>query len=76
MAAGSIFSFGVHARDHDVELREQVLVLIERPVVKDVDLDAGEQPERRQPLVELAYERKLLAQPVADSPRATVSRGE
>ena len=42
----------VHAGDDDVELGEQVVVLVEAAVVEDVDLDAGEDAERRELLVE------------------------
>ena len=48
----------VHARDHDVDAREQLLVLVERAVVEDVDLDAGEDAERRELLVERARRRR------------------
>ena len=58
----------VDARDDDVELRQQLVLLVERAVVEDVDLDAGEHPERRQPLVELGDHAELLAQPLGDSP--------
>ena len=36
---------GVHAGDPDVELGQQLVVLVERAVVEDVDLDALEQGE-------------------------------
>ena len=36
----------MHACHHDVELREQVRLLVERPVLEDVDLDAGEDAKR------------------------------
>ena len=39
--------------DH-VELRKQLLLLIERPVLEYVDLDAGQDAERSQLGVELA----------------------
>ena len=39
---------GVDAGHHDVELGQQVEVLVERPVLEDVHLDAGQDPERRQ----------------------------
>ena len=50
------------ARDHHVELRQQLVLLVERAVVEDVDLDAGEDPERSQLLVQLGDQRQLLAQ--------------
>ena len=43
-----IRSLRVHARDDEVEPGEQRRLLVERAVVVDVDLDAGEQPERRE----------------------------
>ena len=54
----------VHARDDDVDAREQLLELVERAVVEDVDLDAGEDAERRELLVQLGDDVELLAQPV------------
>jgi hypothetical protein len=54
----------VHAGDDDVELGEQIVVLIQRAVLEDVDLDAGEDPERRELLVEVVHDVELLAQPV------------
>ena len=56
----------VHARDDHVDAREQLLVLVERAVVEDVDLDAGEDAERREILVELR--RRLRAARAADRP--------
>ena len=38
----------VHARHDEVELGEQLVLLVERAVVEDVHLDAGEDAERRQ----------------------------
>ena len=40
--------FGMDAGHHDVELREQLLLLIECAILEDVDLDAGEDTERSQ----------------------------
>ena len=39
---------GVHAGHHDVEPAQQVGILVEGTVLQDVDLDAGEDPKRRQ----------------------------
>jgi hypothetical protein len=39
---------GVDAGDDDVERGEQLVLLVERAVVEDVDLDAGEDAERRE----------------------------
>ena len=39
-------------------------VLVERAVLEDVDLDAGEQPERRELGVHLVDDVELLAQPL------------
>ena len=54
----------VDARHHHVELVEQAWFLVKRSVVEDVDLDPGEDAERRQPLVEFADDPKLPAQPL------------
>ena len=59
---------GVHAGHDDVDLGEQLVGLVQRAVVVDVDLDAGEQPERRELLVELGDQRQLLAQPLRRQP--------
>ena len=67
--------FRVHARHHHVEPGEQLLVLVERPVLEDVDLDAGEDVERRQLHVQVRDDLELLAQALGISPCATVSRG-
>ena len=66
----------MHAGHHQVELGQQVLVLVQRAVVEDVDLDAGEDPERRQLLVEQRDLDQLARSRSAVSPFATVSRGE
>ena len=55
----------VHAGDDDVEPLEQVDVLVERAVLEDVDLHAGEDAERRQLLVERLDLVELLEQPLA-----------
>jgi hypothetical protein len=44
----------VHAGHHHVEPGEQVLPLVQRAVVQDVDLDAGQDAERGEFLVEPA----------------------
>ena len=51
----------MHTGDDDVELGEQVVVLVEGPVVEDVDLDAGEDAEGRELLVEAGDDVELLA---------------
>jgi hypothetical protein len=38
---------GVHAGHHEVEPGQQGRLLVQRPVLEDVALDAGQQPERR-----------------------------
>ena len=74
--AGLHLELGVHARHHDVEPGQQVRVLVERPVLEDVDLDAGEDAERGQLLVQrLAPPRAGGAGARRSSPWATVSRG-
>jgi hypothetical protein len=53
----------VHRPHDDVELGEEVLGEVESAVDEDVDLHPGEDPERRQLLVELGDLGQLLAQP-------------
>src|SRR3546814_10597239 len=59
---------GVHARHDHVETLEHVLVLVERAVLEDVDLDAGEDPERSQLLVQALDLVELLEQPLPVEP--------
>ena len=54
-------------------LGEQLRLLVERAVVEDVDLDAGEDAERRELLVELGDDVELLAQPLGRQARARSS---
>ena len=54
----------MHARDDDVDAAEQLFRSVERAVFEDVDLDAGEDAERRHLLVQLRDDVELLAQPV------------
>ncbi len=54
----------VHARHDEVETGEQLVLLVERSVLEDVHLDAGEDPERRELGVDLGDEVQLGAQPV------------
>ena len=67
----------VHARDHDVQLGEQLGLLVEAAVVEDVDLDAGEHPEAGvdQRQVELRDVAELRAQPVGATARWRRSAG-
>ena len=58
---------------HDVEPGQQLLLLVESPVLQDVDLDAGEDPERGQLLVESGHDVELLAQSLGIEP---VGHGE
>ncbi len=58
----------VHARNHHVELGEQRFVLVEGAVGQDVDLDPGEDPERRQLLVEPGDELQLRFQSLGVEP--------
>ena len=68
---------GVHARDDDVEPAEQVFALVKRAVLEDVDLDPGQDAKRGQLGVELGDQvRADVPAGPADSPFATVSRGE
>ncbi len=54
----------MHARDHDVELVEQLGLLVERAVVEDVALDAGQDPKRRELLVQFGNDTQLIVQPL------------
>ncbi len=58
----------VHAGDDDVELGEQLGLLVEAAVLVDVDLDTGEDAERRQLLVEVADHLQLLAEALGAEP--------
>ena len=58
----------VHARDHEVELGQQLRLLVQRAVVEDVHLDPGEDPERRQLLVQQRDLDQLGAQPLRGQP--------
>ena len=67
---------GVHAGHDHVESGQQLVVLVERAVLQDVDLDPGEDAEGRQLGVEVGDDLELAAQPgSASSPWATVRRG-
>ena len=55
----------VHARDDDVDTGEHVVVVVERAVVEDVDLDSGEDPERCQLFVQRGDDVELLEQSLA-----------
>ena len=55
----------MHARDDDVDAGEHVVVVIERAVVEDVDLDPGQDPERCELLVQRRDDVQLLEQPLA-----------
>ena len=59
---------GVHAGHHDIKLGEQVLPLVKRTVLQDVDLDPGQDPERGQRLVELPDQPQLLASGAGGEP--------
>ena len=70
-------SFECTLGDDHVEPGEQRRLLVERAVVEDVDLDAGEQPERRAArALSSATTSSCCSSRSADSPLATVSRGE
>jgi hypothetical protein len=58
----------VHARDHDVDAREHLVVVVERAVLEDVDLDAREDAERRELLVERRDDLELLGEAVTREP--------
>ena len=69
IAFGVGAQLGVHAGDDDVEPAEQLVGLVEAAVVVDVELDAGEDPERRELLVERGDDVELLLQPLRRSAR-------
>ena len=52
------------AADHDVEPGEEVGLLVERAVLVDVDLDAGQDAKRRQLPVERRDLRQLCLEPL------------
>ena len=59
----------VDGADHDVEPGEQLVLLVERAVGEDVDLDAGEDPEAlRQRVVDRGHVVELSRQPVGGQP--------
>ena len=69
---------GVDAGHHHVEPAEQVLALVERAVLQDVDLDPGQDAERRQLVVQLADQLELsqrAARPTARWPRSAGASG-
>jgi hypothetical protein len=49
----------MHAGDDDVELGEQLGLLIERPVLQDVDLDSGQDAKRCELGIELVHDLEL-----------------
>ena len=56
-----------------VELGKQCWVLVQRAVLEDVDLDAGQDAKRRELLVELTDALKLPTQPIS---RQAVGHGQ
>ena len=58
----------VYARHHHVQFRQQFRFLVQRAVVQDVDLDAGQDAERRQFGVQSAHHLQLAAQPFRAQP--------
>lgn len=62
--AGVHAQLGVDRGHHHVEPVQQLRLLVQGAVEEDVDLDAGEQPERREPPVQLRDHLQLFAQPV------------
>ncbi len=64
-----VAQLAVHRADHQVQPGEQLVLLVQRAVVEDVDLDAGEDPEAvRQLLVQLRHVVELAAQAVGGQP--------
>ena len=66
----------MHAGDHDIELTEQVVPLIERAVLEDVNLDAGRMRNGASWAFSRLTSSSCAHSSSADSPEATVSRGE
>ena len=56
------------ARDDHVEPGKQFHVLVERPVLQDVDLDAGQDAKRRQFPVQRCDHFQLAAEPIGIEP--------
>ena len=54
---------------------EQLLVLVERAVFQDVDFHTGEDPERREVVVERVHDFELLAQTVGREPVGDLQAG-
>ncbi len=62
-------SFECDEADDDVEATEELVVHVEGSVLEDVDLHAGEEPERGQALVDLGHHVELAAAGAARSGR-------
>ena len=68
--------FRVHAGDHDVQLRQQVITLVEGTVLENVHLDPGQDAKRCQLLVELGDQVELRGEPFGGQPAGgTPGRG-
>ncbi len=71
----------MHAGHDDVELGQKILVLVQRPVLEDVDLNAAQDAERRQLFVQLLDDVELRPQPLGveavgnGQPRAVIGQG-
>jgi hypothetical protein len=59
---------GVDAGDDDVQLAQQILALIQAAVFQDVDLNAGQDPKRRELVVDLVDQLELIDQPFRGQP--------
>ena len=66
--AGGHPELGVHAGHHHVEPGEQVLALVQRAIVEDVDLDAGQDAERREFGIQPGDQGELGFQPLGGQP--------
>ncbi len=62
--AGVHAQLGVHGHHDHVEPCQQLRFLVQRTVLQDVALDAGEQPERRPARIQPRHRLQLLAQPL------------
>jgi hypothetical protein len=65
----------VDTRDDEVETAQQAGCLVERAVVEDVDLDSGEDPERRHLVVQRRDDVELLLQPLCGQPARHLQPG-
>ena len=54
----------MHAGNHQIQLRQHLGTVVEVAVLQNVDLDAAEDAERSEPLVQFGHHADLFGQPV------------